>query len=238
MFTGLVELIGRVTEVVQHDASSGSFAIKIGDTAPILGDCHIGDSIAVNGVCLTVTRFSLEQGGWFNVDVAPETLFRTNLGHVKPGDGVNCERAMAPHTRFGGHIVQGHIDTVATLESIVPNESARTLTLRLVYEKPEEGKPTLPLPSTLSPYVIPKGFITLDGASLTLIDVSPPNGGTLDGQTSDIPTKETIEFTVMLIPHTQEHITLPSKPNGARVNVEFDMVGKPRRRVDDAHSRG
>lgn len=176
-------------------------------------------------MCLTVTHFDTPQG-WFKVDVAPETLFRTNLGALSVGDGVNCERAMAPHTRFGGHIVQGHVDTVATLQSVEPNESALTLTLRLLYEAPSEGKETLPLPSTLSPYLVPKGFVTLDGASLTLIDVSPPNGGALSGKEDGTPPHETIEFTVMLIPHTQEHIALPKKSIGARINIEFDMVGK------------
>lgn len=210
--------------MIPHDTHSGSFALTVGECAAILGDCHIGDSISVNGVCLTVTHF--DPLGTFKVDVAPETLFRTNLGALEVGDGVNCERAMAPHTRFGGHIVQGHVDTVATLVSVVPNESALTLTLRLVYEPEEAGKDTLPLPSSLSAYVVPKGFVTLDGASLTLIDVSPPAGGALGEQPKDTPATETVEFTVMLIPHTQEHIGLPSKPVGARINVEFDMVGK------------
>ncbi|WFC97669.1 riboflavin synthase [Malassezia yamatoensis] len=100
------------------------------------------------------------------------------------------------------------------------------MTLRLVYEAPQENKHTLPLPSTLSPYVVPKGYITLDGTSLTLIDVSPPNGGALGPEDPKIPAEETLDFTVMLIPHTQEHIVLPSKKIGDAVNVEFDMVGK------------
>lgn len=222
-----VECVARVVDVVPVDAQSGSYSITLGDCAGILDDCHIGDSIAVNGVCLTVTQFGAANHGSFKVDLAPETLFRSNLGELKVGDRVNCERAMAPTTRFGGHIVQGHVDTVATLQAVVPNESALTLTLRLVYDAPREGTATLPRPSELAPYLVPKGFVTLDGTSLTLIDVSPPSGGCLDGRTDNsVPTSETIEFTVMLIPHTQEHIALPSKQVGARVNVEFDMVGK------------
>lgn len=177
------------------------------------------------GVCLTVTHFDA-QAGWFRVDIAPETLFRTNLGALKVGDGVNCERAMSSHTRFGGHIVQGHVDTVASLVAMEPNESAITLTLRLKYEAPQPDRETLPLPSSLSPYLVPKGFVTLDGASLTLIDVSPPNGGALAAADAAVPASETIDFTVMLIPHTQEHIALPKKQVGDAVNIEFDMVGK------------
>jgi len=221
-----VERVARIAEVIPQDPTSHSYSLVIGDAAAILDDAHEGDSIAVNGVCLTVTRFDLHaHGGCFQVDVAPETLLRTNLGHMRVDDRVNCERAMAPTTRFGGHMVQGHVDTVATLQSVVPNESALTLTLRLVYEPPRAGEATLPLPSTLAPYLIPKGYVTLDGTSLTLVDVSPPTGGALVEQDST-PVAETVEFTVMLIPHTQEHIALPSRPIGARVNVEFDMVGK------------
>ncbi|WFD26940.1 riboflavin synthase [Malassezia nana] len=227
MFTGLVEHVARIAEVIPQDPQSGSYALVIGDAAPILDDVHLGDSIAVNGVCLTVTHFDRHaHGGSFQVDVAPETLLRTNLGQLHEGDRVNCERAMAPTTRFGGHMVQGHVDTVATLQSVVPNGSALTLTLRLVYDPPRDGEPTLPLPSTLAPYLVPKGYVTLDGTSLTLVDVSPPYGGAL-GTQDDTPVAETIEFTVMLIPHTQDHIALPSRPVGARVNVEFDMVAAP-----------
>ena len=163
------------------------------------------------------------------MDVAPETLFRSNLGRLQVGDRVNCERAMAPTTRFGGHIVQGHVDTVATLQAVEPNESALTLTLRLFHDTRAGVDAHLPLPSTLAPYLVPKGFITLDGTSLTLIDVSPPQGGALQRRTEDdvtTPASETIEFTVMLIPHTQDHIALPQKPVGSLINVEFDMVGK------------
>lgn len=223
--TDAVETIGRVTDVTKHDAESGSYAVTIGDVASILDDCHTGDSIAVNGVCLTVTHFDAS-AGWFRVDLAPETLFRSNLGDLAPGSRVNCERAMSSHTRFGGHIVQGHVDTIARLVAMEPNESALTLTLRLQYDAPRPGAETLPLPSTLSPYLVPKGFVTLDGTSLTLIDVSPPNGGALAAPDDVIPPTETVDFTVMLIPHTQEHIVLPTKRVGDAVNVEFDMVGK------------
>ncbi|KAF8702925.1 Lumazine-binding protein, partial [Rhizoctonia solani] len=106
MFTGLVEHLGRVAAIVALDstASGGNgFSMTIEDSAPILGDCHIGDSICVNGACLTVTEFGET---WFKVGLAPETLERTDLGERKVGDLVNLERAMAAHVRFGGHFVQ------------------------------------------------------------------------------------------------------------------------------------
>ncbi|KAK0555040.1 Riboflavin synthase alpha chain [Tilletia horrida] len=234
MFTGIVELLAPVIAVEPLDATKsggGGFSITLGECATILDDCHIGDSIAVNGTCLTVTEFDPKtHGGYFKVGVAPETLKKTNLGKLKVGSKVNCERAMAAHTRFGGHFVQGHVDTTAIIRSVVPNGNALTLTLRLSY-LPDD----LPLPSSLSPYLIPKGYVTLDGASLTLIDVSPPSGGALQdhpGETTQeaggvrYPEKETVEFSVMLIKHTQEVIGLSKKMPGHSVNVELDMVGK------------
>ena len=206
--------------------------MTIGKTASILKDCHIGDSIAVNGTCLTVTEFDASEsahGGYFKIGVAPETLKKTNLGELKVGDGVNCERAMDAHTRFGGHFVQGHVDTTALIRSVVPNGNALTITLRLQH-KPD----SLPLPSSLSPYLIPKGYVTLDGASLTLIEVSPATGGLLPSNSTagdvredaQTPKKEIVEFNVMLIAHTQEVIGLSKKKPGDTVNVELDMVGK------------
>ena len=182
------------------------------------------------GACLTVTQFDAAKGT-FKIDAAPETLFRTNLGQLRVGDRVNCERAMAANARYGGHIVQGHVDTVAELRSVEPNGPARTLTLRLVYDPPAPDRRALPAPSQLAPDLVPKGYITLDGVALTLIDVSPRTGGALHAApagsgSDDTPVAETIEFTVMLIPHTQQIVELADKPLGARVNVEFDMVGK------------
>lgn len=122
---------------------------------------------------------------------------------------------------------QGHVDTTALLRSVVPNGNALTLTLRL---SNSEG---LPSPSTLSPYLIPKGYVTLDGASLTLIDVSPPEGGRIEGTAGETreevagtsaPAKsEVVEFSVMLIKHTQDVIGLSKKKPGELVNVELDV---------------
>ncbi|EJF67265.1 Lumazine-binding protein [Dichomitus squalens] len=200
MFTGLIEHLGTVTEIV-HDA--GGCTLTIGDSAPILGDCHVGDSIAVNGACLTVVEFDKEErGGWFKVWLANETLDRTDLGERKVNDQVNLERAMGAHVRFGGHFVQAHVDTTATLIGRQPDGDS----LRLLFQLPE---PTPERPSLL-PYLIPKGYVAIDGTSLTLTVVDDARRA----------------FGVMLIKHTQEKITLSKKPIGAKVNIEVDMVGK------------
>lgn len=200
MFTGLIEHLGTVSDIV---VDAGGCTLTITDSAPILVDCNIGDSIAVNGACLTVTEFDkTASGGYFKVWLANETLERTDLGERLVGDQLNLERAMAPHVRFGGHFVQGHVDTTAT----IIDRSADGDSLRLSFELPE---PSESRPSLL-PYLIPKGYVTIDGTSLTLTDVN-------DSKRS---------FSVMLIQHTQEKITLSKKTIGAKVNIEVDMVGK------------
>ncbi|GJE89589.1 riboflavin synthase [Phanerochaete sordida] len=200
MFTGLIEHLGTVSDI-QLDA--GGCTLTIADSAAILDDCHIGDSIAVNGACLTVTEFDKAQhGGWFKVWLANETLERTDLGERKVGDPVNLERAMGAHVRFGGHFVQAHIDTTATIVEKKPDGDS----VRLLFQLPE---PTPARPSLL-PYLIPKGYVAIDGASLTLTVVNDADR----------------TFGVMLIKHTQEKITVGKKPVGAKVNIEVDMVGK------------
>ncbi|KAK0481766.1 hypothetical protein IW261DRAFT_1472348 [Armillaria novae-zelandiae] len=200
MFTGLIEHLGTVSDIV---VDAGGCTLTVTDSAPILVDCNIGDSIAVNGACLTVTEFDKRaSGGYFKVWLANETLERTDLGERLVGDQLNLERAMAPHVRFGGHFVQGHVDTTATIVA----RSADGDSLRLSFELPE---PSDSRPSLL-PYLIPKGYVTIDGTSLTLTDVN-------DSKRS---------FSVMLIQHTQEKITLSKKMIGAKVNIEVDMVGK------------
>ncbi|KAF7722850.1 Riboflavin synthase alpha chain [Apophysomyces ossiformis] len=199
MFTGLVEHIGTVVSVIEHDnsESGGSgWTITVGDSAKILTDCHLGDSIAINGTCLTVTEFSEDS---FKVGVAPESLRRTNLGDLKVGSKVNLERAMDAQKRFGGHMVQGHVDTTVKIVSITPEGNSLWFRLQL----DEDAK-------DLMRYIIPKGFITLDGTSLTVCDVED------DERT----------FTIMMIAHTQAHVIMPLKNAGDRVNVEVDMLAK------------
>ncbi|KAJ7651652.1 hypothetical protein DFH06DRAFT_1207653 [Mycena polygramma] len=200
MFTGLIEHLGTVSSIQRDDAGC---TLTIGDSAPILGDCHIGDSIAVNGACLTVTAFeAANTGGWFTVWLANETLERTDLGERKVGDQVNLERAMGAHVRFGGHFVQAHVDTTATVVDRASDGDSLRLTFGFADPTPER-------PSLLA-YLIPKGYVTIDGASLTVTGVDDARR----------------RFSVMLIQHTQEKITLGTKGVGATVNIEVDMVGK------------
>ncbi|KAL2057576.1 hypothetical protein ABVK25_001960 [Lepraria finkii] len=195
MFTGIVEVIGTVTTLAQQDETeSGGTSLTISNCAEILTDAHLGDSISINGTCLTITSFTPSQ---FKVGVSPETLRRTNLGSLKEGSNVNLERAVSATTRMGGHFVQGHVDTVATILSVTPDGDA--LTFRL---QPHD-------PSILR-YVVEKGYVTLDGASLTVIQVDDSEGW----------------WEVMLIAYTQERVVTAGKKAREEVNVEVDMVGK------------
>ncbi|KAF8250210.1 Lumazine-binding protein [Wilcoxina mikolae CBS 423.85] len=197
MFTGIVETIGTVSSLVPLDDSStggGGTSLTISNAECILDDVHLGDSIAVNGTCLTVTEFTKDT---FKVGVAPETLRRTNLGDLKVGMGVNLERAVAGHVRFGGHFVQGHVDTTATILSKTPDGNAITIRFR-------------PSDPAVLVYIVEKGYITLDGASLTIVAVDDKEEW----------------FEVMLVAYTQEKIVIPKKQVGESVNVEVDMAGK------------
>jgi len=147
MFTGIIEEKGRVLKVVSgHE--SGAIEIK---ASKVLEGTQIGDSIAVNGVCLTVTSMKPDS---FTADVMPETLRRTNLGMQTIGSPVNLERAMAAGGRFGGHIVSGHIDGTGEIESFVREDNAVWVTINT--------------PSKLLKYIIEKGSIAIDGISLTV----------------------------------------------------------------------
>ena len=151
MFTGIVEEIGTI-KAIQKGASSAILRIQ---AAKIMADMHIGDSIAVNGICLTVTEFSASE---FAADVMHETLNRTNLGQLRQGSSVNLERAMAANGRFGGHIVSGHVDGVGTVSNIQRDDNAIWYTIST---GPEILK-----------YIVEKGSITIDGTSLTVARVS------------------------------------------------------------------
>ncbi|GAB7349665.1 hypothetical protein MBLNU459_g0339t1 [Dothideomycetes sp. NU459] len=196
MFTGIVETIGTVADLVAQDASSGGgTTLTISDCSDILGDCHLGDSIAINGTCLTVTEFTSSS---FKVGVAPETLRRTNLGSLAKGSKCNLERAVSAETRMGGHFVQGHVDTVAEILSVKPDGEA------VVYRLQPRDK-------TVLRYIVEKGYVTLDGASLTITAVEDGDRGWWE---------------VMLIAYTQEKVVMGKKNEGDDVNVEVDIVGK------------
>lgn len=187
MFTGIIEEIGEI-ETVERGRQSAVLHIKCSE---VLEGTRIGDSIAVNGVCLTVT--ALHAGG-YQADVMAETLDRSSLGTLRRGSRVNLERAMAADGRFGGHIVSGHIDDTGVIKSIQCDETA-------VWYR-------ISTSSRILRYVVEKGSVTIDGISLTVAKV----------------TQE--DFSVSIIPHTQEHTILADKRAGDIVNIETDIIGK------------
>jgi riboflavin synthase len=178
MFTGIVEELGTIAAV------SGD-RVRIAARL-VLTDAKTGDSIAVDGCCLTV----VDQGdGWWEADVSAETRKRTTLGDRTPGDPVNLERPVRAQDRLGGHIVQGHVDGVGEIVDPAPDLRVR-------------------MPRELLRYIVEKGSITVDGVSLTVVDVLD------DG------------FTVALIPHTEAVTTLGTKGPGDGVNLEVDVTVK------------
>ncbi len=153
MFTGIIETIGTVTAADGGpDGRRFTFESEL-----VTSDLEVGDSVAVNGVCLTATEI---EGSRFSVEAVIETLDRTNLGHLGVGDGVNLERAMSASGRFDGHIVQGHIDGTGVITRIEPEGEGRRWTIEA--------------PARLLPYVVEKGSITVNGVSLTVAALSDP----------------------------------------------------------------
>ncbi|KAG0657550.1 Riboflavin synthase alpha chain [Maudiozyma exigua] len=196
MFTGIVEIMGTVSEYNKKDESESGgsgVSITIQDASSILTDCHIGDSIACNGICLTVTEFSSDS---FKVGISPETIARTNVADWLPGNKINLERAVSQEVRFGGHYVQGHIDTVATIVSI--KEEGNSLVFGFKLRDSQYGK-----------FIVEKGFICIDGTSLTVTQV--------DGDGT---------FYIAMIAHTQHVVVMPLKKIGSLVNIEVDLTGK------------
>jgi riboflavin synthase len=178
MFTGIVEELGSV---VSLDGPRLRLSART-----VLGDVSMGASIAVNGCCLTVVAWGED---WWEADVSDETFARTSLGSLSPGDPVNLERPVRLDDRLGGHLVQGHVDAVGEVVRPVPDLQVR-------------------MPERLLRYVVEKGSITVDGVSLTVVDVLD------DG------------FTVAVIPHTSEVTTLGVRSPGQRVNLEVDVMAK------------
>jgi riboflavin synthase len=192
VFTGIVEEVG--TLVVREDQSDAAVLQIRADR--VLEGVALGDSIAVNGVCLTVTRVD---GDVWSTDVMAETLSRSSLGSVTAGAPVNLERAVTPHTRLGGHMMQGHVDGVGAIVGRVPGEHWEVVRIAL--------------PADLARYVVEKGSIAVDGVSLTVSAVSP----------ADIPEPW---FEVSLIPTTLRETTLGSRAPGEPVNLEVDVIAK------------
>lgn len=191
MFTGIVEELGTV-EVIQDQGD----AVRLSVRGPLVTeDAGLGDSIAVNGCCLTVVT---NVDGVFTADVMHETLKKTSLSAFEPGTRVNLERAVTPATRLGGHIVQGHVDGTGTVISREPSEHWEIVRISV--------------PAELERYLVAKGSITVDGISLTVVDV-----GSVEGESV---------FSVSLIPETLARTTLGFKQPGDVVNLETDVIAK------------
>jgi len=183
VFTGIIEEIGRVIS-----ARPGNLTVAAGR---VLEGMEAGASMAVNGVCLTVTGFDSKS---FSVDVMPETLDKTNLGMLKAGDGVNLERPLPLGGRLGGHLVQGHIDDTARVISVSP----RGESILVGFEAPPK----------LMAYIVEKGFIAVDGVSLTVVS------------------RNASSFQVSVVDYTRQHTILGSQRVGDVVNLEADIIAK------------
>lgn len=188
MFSGIVECIGIITAMIMKD---GCKHLSIKPSIPF-DDLVVGDSVSVNGICLTVTKFTATD---FDVTVVPETLRVTNLETLELNSSVNLERSLALGSRMGGHYVQGHVDGVGEILEITPDKGSAWLV-------------KISLPKRLANYVVNKGYITLDGMSITIIEASQD------------------WFTVTFIPHTQAVTTTHQYVVGQKINIETDIVGK------------
>lgn len=187
MFTGIVEELGKVRDC-RRDGEGYTLSVNC---KRVLEGTALGDSIAVNGVCLTVT--DMDASG-FVTGLAPETRHRTALEELASGSPVNLERSVTPSTRMGGHFVQGHVDATGTIREFRRDEDALWVTIKA--------------PQDLMRYVVIKGYITLDGTSLTVVGVGDD------------------WFSVTLVAYTQAHIVMPLKKVGDKINIEVDVLGK------------
>lgn len=187
MFSGIIEAVGTI-RALRKDARGARIAVE---AAAVLSGAKQGDSIALNGVCVTLVGFDDRT---FEADLSIETLRRTNLGELAVGDGCNLERAMALGERLGGHLVSGHVDGVGRIRS----RKSEGDSIWLIIEAPVE----------VMRYVVYKGSVAVDGISLTVAACGEE------------------AFSVSIIPHTSEQTTLTRKKDGARVNLEADLIGK------------
>ena len=189
MFTGLIAELGRIT-AVEKGESSAVFTIA----APsLISQITLGDSVAVNGVCLTATSIT---GDAFTADVMVQTLAVTSLSQLSVGSPVNLELAALLNTRMGGHMVQGHVDGVATVVGLIPGEKWAQFEITV--------------PEKLAKYIVNQGSICLDGVSLTVGEINDSNN----------------VVTVWLIPETLERTNLSTKKSGDLINVEVDVLAK------------
>lgn len=192
MFSGIVEATAEVVEIEKNGTN-----IDIRLKAPFTDELHIDQSVAHNGVCLTVVK--LHDDGTYTVTAIKETLDRSNLGDLKPGSLVNLERSMKIDDRLDGHIVQGHVDTTAVCTEVVK----------------EEGSTYFKFEYEVNPEMINKGYVTVEKGSVAVNGVSL----TVCDSTAN-------SFRVAIIPYTLEHTNFCQIKNGTRVNLEFDIIGK------------
>ena len=183
MFTGIVEEVGFV-----KDLEGQRLVVQ---AHKVMEGLKLGDSIAVNGACLTVVQ---REDNTFTVELSPETLRRTSLGVLSMGHKINLERPLAVSDRLGGHIVQGHVDATGSITSSKPDGDCVILRIRS--------------PKRLMPYIVEKGFVTVDGISLTVVK------------------RGASSFTLSVIPYTLQNTNLLGKTVGDRVNLEADIVAK------------
>ena len=195
MFTGIVEEVGKVTS-----ASSKTLVIAAGS---ILPSVKLGGSIAINGVCLTITDFNTSS---FSVDIMPETIVRTNLGLLSVGDKVNLELPLALGGQLGGHLVQGHVDASGRVTSVTWDGDA----MIIEFETPQD----------IMRYVVEKGFVAVDGVSLTVI------------------AKSTSSFQASVVDYTRRHTILGNRQVGDLVNLEVDIIAKYVEQLNQPHNRG
>ena len=223
MFTGIIEELGTVEAIEQQQD-----AIRLTVRGPLAtSDVNRGDSIAVSGTCLTAVEID-KSAGVFTADVMHETLRLTSLKGIKVGDRVNLERAMTAATRFGGHVVQGHVDGVGRILSVEPSDNWTWVRIAI--------------PAELMKYVVLKGSITLDGVSLTVNEVSDGNGSQGEGgsQSESAATGGSASASnepfigVSLIPETLALTTFGVKKPGDLVNVEADVMAKHIERLLEA----
>ncbi len=192
MFSGIVEEAATVADVIRHE---GNVTLRIRST--FASELTIDQSVAHNGVCLTVV--ALNPDGTYDVTAIRETLDRSNLGLLAPGDAVNLERSMMMGGRLDGHIVQGHVDCTAVCESVEQADGSHYFKFR--YEATPEMR-------AAGYMTVEKGSVTVNGVSLTVCDSRPDS------------------FRVAIIPYTLEHTNFSSIRPGTRVNLEFDILGK------------
>ena len=183
MFTGIVEEVGIVSKITNNGMTVKALRV--------LSDAKLGDSIAVNGTCLTAVSFTASE---FSVDLSPETMRRTSLGQLTEGGRVNLERALSASDRMGGHIVQGHVDGTGRITSIKPDGDSIIFRVRI--------------PKRLDKYIVEKGFVAVDGISLTVVK------------------RGASSFTLAVIPYTLENTNLAVLSEGDQVNLEADILAK------------